>query len=159
MIRGLIRKIHSVVLVLCGLAVMTPWVSMAQDDLWATSEVIKNHKKLYIEKMMELTPQEKQAFWPLYAKYQSGLSKITSKRINLATSFVQSHGFVSDAEAITMLNEKLKIDGEELKYKQSYVGKFMRVLPGRKVVRFYQAENRFDTAANSELYRNIPMIR
>jgi cytochrome c oxidase assembly protein Cox11 len=41
----------------------------------------------------------------------------------------------------------------------SYVAKFMQVLPGRKVVRFYQAENRVDTATTAELYRHIPVIR
>ena len=58
-----------------------------------------------------------------------------------------------------MLNQKLRLDEADLKFKQSYVVKFMQVLPGRKVVRFYQAENRFDTAAEAELYRNIPVIR
>ncbi|MEN8690658.1 MAG: hypothetical protein AB1Z20_11180, partial [Desulfobacterales bacterium] len=81
------------------------------------------------------------------------------ERLKLATSFLQSHGNLSDAEALDMLTEKLRIDGEELKFKQAYVAKFMQVLPVRKVVRFYQAEHRFDTAANAELYRNVPLIR
>jgi ribosome-binding ATPase YchF (GTP1/OBG family) len=157
--RGLIHRILSVAIVLCVLDVMTPWVTMAQDDLRAASEVIKNQKKHYIEKMMELTPQENQAFWALYAEYESGLSKLRENRIELATNFLQSQGNLSDAEALNMLMEKLRIDGDELKFKQSYVAKFRQVLPGRKVVRFYQAENRFDTAASSELYRNIPVIR
>ena len=77
----------------------------------------------------------------------------------MATSFLQSHGNLSDAEALNMLKEKMRIEGDELKFKQAYVAKFMQVLPARKVVRFYQAEHRFDTAANSELYRNVPLIR
>lgn len=157
--RGLIRKIIYSGIVGFALAVMTPWVTDAQDDLQAASEIIKKQKKLYIEKMMELTPQEKEAFWSLYAEYESGLSKLRGKRMELAINFLQSRGNLSDAEAIAMLNQKLGLDGADLKFKQSYVGKFMQVLPGRKVVRFYQAENRFDTAATAELYRNIPVIR
>lgn len=68
-------------------------------------------------------------------------------------------GILSDDEAITMLNQRMKIDVDELKYKLSYVSKFMKVLPGRKVAGFYQAENRFDTAAIAELYSNISGIR
>lgn len=159
MMRGLNRTILSVAIVLCGFAVMTPPVIMAQDDLRAAAEVIRNQKKRYIEGMMEFSPQEKEAFWQLYAEYQTGLSRITAKRIELAANFVQSQGNLSDAKALDMLKQKLSIDGEELKFKQAYVAKFKQVLPGRKVVRFYQAENRFDTAASSELYRNIPVIR
>jgi hypothetical protein len=157
--RAVIHKIIVVGILIFGVAVMNSWVTNAQDDLQAASEVIRNQRKIYIEKIMELTPQEKEAFWPLYTEYESGLSRIIVKRIELATNIVQNHGILSDAEAIAMLNQKLKIDVDELKYKLSYVAKFMQVLPGRKVARFYQAENRFDTAAIAELYRNIPVIR
>jgi len=157
--RAVIRKIIVVGILIFGVAVMNSWVVNAQDDLQSASEVIRNQRKIYIEKIMELTPQEKGAFWSLYAEYESGLSKIRGKRIELAMNIVQNRGILSDAEAIAMLNQKLRIDVDELKFKLSYVAKFMRVLPGRKVARFYQAENRFDTAAISELYRNIPVIR
>jgi len=157
--RGFIRMILSTAVFLCGFAVMAPRSAVAQDDLRAASQVIQTQKKLYIEKLMELTPQEKQAFWPLYDEYQSGLSKIRGELIALTTNFIQTQGFLSDAEAIALLNQKLRIDADELKFKQSYVAKFMQVLPGRKVARLYQAENRFDTAAIFELYRNIPMVR
>jgi hypothetical protein len=154
-----IRHIISLVIVLCVFVVMGSWTADAQDDLQAVSEAIRNQKRIYIEKVMELTPQEKDAFWRLYAEYDSGLAKIAEKRITLATDFIVSQGTLSDAKALDMLNQKLRIDGDELAFKQSYVSKFKQVLPGRKVVRFYQTENRFDTAATAELYRNIPVIR
>ena len=159
MIRGLSRKKIYRCIVLFAFAVMIPWVTHAQDDLQAASEAIRHQKKIYMEKVMELNAQEKEAFWALYAEYESGLSKLKSKRIELAINFLQSHVSLSDAEALDMLNQKLELDGADLKFKQSYVAKFRQVLPGRKVVRFYQAENRFDTAASAELYRNIPIIR
>ena len=154
-----IRHIISLVIVLCVFVVMGSWTADAQDDLQAVSEAIRNQKRIYIEKVMELTPQEKDAFWRLYAEYDSGLAKIAEKRITLATDFIVSQGTLSDAKALDMLNQKLRIDGDELIFKQSYVSKFKQILPGRKVVRFYQTENRFDTAATAELYRNIPVIR
>ena len=153
------RKIISLGVAFYVFAFIAPWVANAQEDLRAASEVIKKQRQLYTQKIMELTPQEKEAFWSLYAEYESGLSKIRGERIKLATSYLQRHGNLSDAEALNMLNEKLRIDGDELKFKQAYVAKFMQVLPVRKVVRFYQAEHRFDTAASAELYRNIPLIR
>jgi hypothetical protein len=157
--RAVIRKIISVSILMFSVAVMNSWVANAQDDLQSATEVIRNQRKVYIEKIMEFTLQEKEAFWPLYTEYESGLSKIRGKRIELAMSIFQKRGIFSDEEAITMLNQRMKIDVDELKYKLSYVSKFMNVLPGRKVAGFYQAENRFDTAAIAELYSNIPGIR
>ncbi len=157
--RAVIRKIISVSILLFGVAVMNSWVASAQDDLQSASEVIRNQRKVYIEKVMEFTSQEKESFWPLYTEYESGLSKIRGERIKLAMIIFQKRGILSDDDAITMLNQRMKIDVDELKYKLSYVSKFMKVLSGRKVARFYQAENRFDTAAVAELYSNIPGIR
>ena len=159
MMRDLSRKIICIYIGLFAVAFITPWVADAQDDLQAASEIIRQQKKNYLANMMELTPQEKEAFWSVYDQYESGLSKLRSKRIELAVDFLQNHASLSDAEAIDMLNQKLELDAADLKFKQSYVAKFMQLLPGRKVVRFYQAENRFDTAATAELYRNIPVIR
>ena len=157
--RDVIHKIIVMGILIFVVGVMNSWVANAQDDLQSASEVIRNQRKIYIEKIMELTPPEKEAFWPLYTEYESGLSTIRGKRIELATRIFKKRGILSDEEAITMLNQRMKIDVDELKYKLSYVSKFMNVLPGRKVARFFQAENRFDTAANAELYRNIPGIR
>jgi ribosome-binding ATPase YchF (GTP1/OBG family) len=157
--KPVICKVILVIIAITALAAVNTPIVNAQDDLQAASEIIKKQKKLYIEKMMELTPQEKGAFWSLYAKYESELSKLRGKRIELATHFLQSHGNISNAEAIAMLKQKLRLDFDDIRFKQTYIAKFMQVLPGRKVVRFYQAENRFDTAATAELYRNIPVIR
>ena len=157
--RDVIHKIMIVGIFIFVIGVMSSWLANAQDDLRSASDVIRNQRKIYIEKIMELTPPEKEAFWPLYTEYESGLSNIRGKRIELATIIFKKRGILTDDEAITTLNQRMKVDVDELKYKLSYVSKFMKVLPGRKVARFYQAENRFDTAAIAELYRNIPGIR
>jgi len=159
MMRGLSRRIICICIGISAVVAITPWVADAQDDLQAASKIIRQQKKIYLANMMELTPQEKDAFWSVYDQYESGLSELRSKRIELAVNFLQNHASLSDAEAIDMLKQKLELDAADLEFKQSYVAKFMQVLPGRKVVRFYQAENRFDTAATAELYRNIPVIR
>lgn len=143
----------------CVLAATTLWAADSQDALQAASEAIRNQKRIYLENVMQLTPREKDAFWRVYADYESGLAKITAERIKLASDFLESNARLTDAEALAMLDQKLRIDGKELQFKQSYVAKFKQVLPGRKVARFYQAENKFTTAATSELYRNIPVIQ
>lgn len=157
--RDVIHKIVVMGIFIFGIGVMNSCLVNAQDDLKSASEVIRNQRKVYIEKSMEFTLQEKESFWPLYTEYESGLSKIRGKRIELAMNIFQKRGILSDNEAITLLNQRMKVDVDELKYKLSYVSKFMKVLPGRKVARFYQAENRFDSAAIAELYSNIPGIR
>jgi ribosome-binding ATPase YchF (GTP1/OBG family) len=154
-----IQKCVQAGMVIIVIICMNAWMASAQDDITTVLQVIENQRKAYIERAMALTQQENETFWPLYAEYEEGLSKIRGELFELMAHFVERQGGLSDVEAVEMLNRSLKIDFDELKFKQAYVAKFMQVLPGRKVVRFYQVENRFDTAAVSELYKNIPLIR
>jgi hypothetical protein len=142
-----------------AVVIMNSWLVNAQDELQASSELIKNKRKIFIEEIMELTPQEKEKFWPVYDEFESELSKIRRNRIELELKFIQNHENLSDAEAMAMLKQRWGLDSDELKFKQAYADKFMQVFPGRKVVRFYQAEHKFDTAAIAGLYGNLPMIR
>ena len=157
--RALIHKIIVVGVLIVVVTIMNAWLANAQDDLKAESEIIENKRKIFIEEVMELTPQEKEKFWPLYAEFESGLSKIRRERIELALKFIQNHENLSNDEAMAMLKQRWSIDSDELKFKQGYADKFKQVFPGRKVVRFFQAQNKFDTAAIAELYGNLPMIR
>jgi len=157
--RALIHKIIVAGILIFGVTILNAWLANAQDDLQAEAEIIKNKRKIFIEEVMELTPQEKEKFWPLYAEFESGLSKIRRERIELALKFIQNHENLSNDEAMAMLKKRWRLDSDELKFKQGYADKFKQVFPGRKVVRFFQAEHKFETAAIAELYGNIPMIR
>ena len=99
----MISSIRNIIIFVIALSVLIPCMSMAEDDLLTASEVIKKQRKVYIEKMMELTPQENEAFWSLYAEYESGLSKLRGQRIELATTFMRGHANLSDEQAVDMV--------------------------------------------------------
>jgi len=72
-----------------------------------------------------LTSHEKEIFWPIYDEFESELSKIRIKRIELELKFIQNHDNLSDAEAMAMLNHRWSLDSDELKFKQAYADKFI----------------------------------
>ena len=146
-------------LLVISITIVLPHIVKAQDDIRAATEAMNIQKRNYIETAMELTPVEKEAFSQVYAEYEAGLAAIEKKRVLLAAEFLANHDKLTDAGALDMLDRKLSIDREELAYKQSFVLRFMEILPGRKVLRFYQIENRLSTAATAELYRHIPVIQ
>jgi hypothetical protein len=48
---------------------------------------------------------------------------------------------------------------DENKLKRKYVKRFMKVLPAKKVLRYYQIENKLDTIINMDLAATIPLAR
>ena len=65
---------------------------------------------------------------------------------------------LSEATALKLLEEFLKIERSKLNFKKLYIPRFQKVLPPKKVVRFYQVENKLDATINYELSREIPLV-
>ena len=52
---------------------------------------------------------------------------------------------------------EVKAGNDMLKLKKDYLGKFKKVLPAQKVMRFYQIENKIDAIVEYELVDKIPL--
>ena len=108
---------------------------------------------------MPLTAPESEAFWPRYNDYQQALRKVNDRKVKLIQGYARDYPALTDEKAEEMLNEFLDIETEEVKLKKSYVKKFRKVLPAKKVTRYFQVENKLDAIINFELADSIPLVR
>jgi hypothetical protein len=65
---------------------------------------------------------------------------------------------MTDKDAKKLLDEYLTIEHLYLKLLQDYLPKFRKALPEKKVIRFYQIENKVHALVNYELAKNIPLV-
>jgi hypothetical protein len=65
---------------------------------------------------------------------------------------------LSDRQALKLLNEYQLFEQIKLRTRNSYVQKFKEILPPKKVVRFFQVENKLDAIINFELAGGIPLV-
>ena len=61
--------------------------------------------------------------------------------------------------ATQLLGEFLALQSDHAALLQRYVPRFQRVLPARKVARFYQVENKIRAILDYELARSIPLVK
>jgi hypothetical protein len=120
------------------------------DNMDIVREKVQADKKLLVAENMQLTEKEAKAFWPVYEAYQNELFLLRSKSIKLIS--------MTDKEAKKLLDEYMTIEGLRLKLRQAYLPKFRKVLPERKVARYYQIENKIQAVLNYELAKNIPLV-
>jgi len=121
---------------------------------------IKADKKLLVAANLSLTDAEAKAFWPVYDAYQKDLQQInerTGKAI-LAYADAYKKGPVSNETAKKLLGESMAIEESELKLKQALVPKLEKALPGAKVARYVQIENKIRALVKYELAANIPLV-
>jgi hypothetical protein len=109
---------------------------------------------------MDLTDTEGKAFWPIYDAYQKdlqGLNERLTKTI-LAYADAYNKNTLTDEQANSLANAVLAIDQDEVTMRKTYAARLNGALPGKKVARYLQIENKIRAAIRYEMADNIPLV-
>ena len=123
-----------------------------------TRDVIKTEKKAAIAEATQLTDTESTPFWALYNEYNSKMTDVNTKLINLIIDYSDNYGNMNNEKAKELFNNSLKIKQESLKLEKKYFKKFLKILPPAKAVRYFQAENKIKSMINAKLALEIPLF-
>jgi len=137
-----------------------PVSAQTASDMQILAQKIKADKKLVVAANMQLTEEEAKGFWPVYEDYQKDLQKINQRLLGTIKRYADAYskGPVSDEEAKKLVNEAIAVEEAEVKLKRSYVPKLEKVLPGVKVARYIQIENKIRAVGKYELAAQIPLV-
>jgi hypothetical protein len=139
---------------------LLPLHTLAADDddnRELAREAIHANKKLVVSANMNLNANEKEGFWAVYEDYQKEIGKLYERTADLIEEFAINFESLSDDKASELMNSYLKIETDAVKLKKSYLGKFKKVLPAQKVLRYYQIENKIEAIINYDLVDKIPL--
>ena len=129
------------------------------DNMQLVREKIKTDKKLFIAQNMNLTESEAKVFWPVYENYQKDLGKLFDKTVKLIDNYAANYQTMTEEAAKELINGYLAIEGERVTLMKSFLPKFRKVLPEKKVARYYQLENKINAVVYYELARQIPLVK
>jgi len=137
-----------------------PTIAQTTSDMQILAEKVKADKKLVVAANMQLTEDEAKGFWPVYDAYQKDLQAINQRLVGAIKNYADAYnkGPVSDETAKQLINEAIAIEDAEVKLKRSYVPKLEKVIPGMKVARYIQIENKIRAVAKYELAAQIPLV-
>jgi hypothetical protein len=121
---------------------------------------VKADKKLVVAANMELNDTDGKAFWPIYDAYQKDLQAINDRlgKTILAYAEAYNKSTLTDAQAKQFSDEALAIDQDEIAMRKTYAARLSRVLPGKKVARYLQVENKIRAAIRYQLAAGIPLV-
>jgi hypothetical protein len=131
------------------------------DDLNLTREVIQIKRKAIVAMNMGLTDYESKAFWPVYDEYWAEMKKLGDREVALISDFAKNYVYESmtNQKAKEMQQEWMSIKKHTVKLQEKYAKRFSKVLPEKKVLRYFQIENKLDLIIDSELSAQIPLAR
>ncbi len=147
------------ILTLSGVTLSAAVSAQSTDAIEVTRAAVQTERKAVVAAAMRLSEQESQAFWPVYNDFRAEMNKIIDKQVRLIRDFAKHYNSLSDEKAKAMVAEYLSIEKAKLKLRQRYVRKFEKVLPPKKVMRYYQTENKLDALINVQLAREIPLAK
>ncbi len=133
---------------------------LLKDEIELTRAVIKFKRKKIVAANIDLTERENKKFWSLYNEYIAETDKANNKRVKLISEYRDAYvnKTLSDRQALKLLEEYQLFEQLKLNIRKSFVQKFKEILPPKKVVRFFQVENKLDAIINFELAGGIPLV-
>lgn len=104
-------------------------------------ERIESLRIAYLSERLQLTPDEAKAFWPVYNKLETEMKELRKKyRMMDEEEEIET---MSEEEAGKKLNELLAFKEAQLNLTKKYQTELKKVIPARKVLLLYRAEEDF----------------
>lgn len=112
------------------------------DGSW--KQKIRSEKIAYISTEVNLTPEEAQAFWPVYNEVWSALDKARHNVMKSYGDLVEgTKNNVGEKELKNLLDAYTGALATEHRIKEERYQKFLEVLPLEKVAKIYVVEEKF----------------
>jgi len=121
-------------------------------------ETIRANKKALIAANLTLSDDEAAKFWPLYDEYQKKLTAVNDRLVALIKDYTTNYATLDDAHALKLTEQYLDVENDRVAVRREYLPQFAKLLPGRKVARFYQIENKMDAVVRYDLAEDIPVV-
>ncbi len=144
--------------VLFAVLLATPLWAQQDKEIELNRLALQRQRNELVNQFMQLNLKEVGAFLPVYEAYRTEMSKIGDRTQKLILDYAENQDNLSDQRALAMLDESLKIREAELELRRRYVEEFKKVIPPKKVVRFFQVDNKFDAIVNYNLAGSIPLV-
>jgi hypothetical protein len=131
----------------------------AMEEIHLTRAAIQVERQAIVTQAMDLTPEEMETFWPLYREYRLEAVKIGDRIMALILRYAANYDNLTDATAEKLLTDFVRVEQARANLKAKFLPQFKKVLPAKKVARFYQVENKLDVLILSEMAETIPLAR
>ena len=106
------------------------------------NEKIEAMKVAFITKMLKLTPEEAQKFWPVFDQYEQEKRELRKSTLG-SIKELKDDGDFTAAEAETAISQYVLFKTKELDLLKKYITLFRNILPAQKVAKLISAEDRF----------------
>jgi len=115
-------------------------------------------RKQTVAANMNFTEAEAKAFWPVYEQYRAAINKIRKQEWDALHQMMTTPDSVTSAQVKKMTTSWVNLGVKEEQTRAAWLPKFQKVLPPKKVARYFQIEHRLDLLVQMAAAQQIPLI-
>ena len=115
------------------------------------SERLEPMRIAFITRALNLSSEEAKVFWPVYEEYKEELGSLTREKNRLQRELRQEMMSGNENKIESMSDEFIDISRKQYQLQETYHEQFKAILPIRKVVLLYKAEQDFNRRLLEEL--------
>lgn len=136
------KKIFTILTALCFIAIIGTAAQPKNREDW--KQKMMNEKIAFLTTELDITPEEGQAFWPVYNKVNqekdAAMRNVFKAYRNLTKAVEEG---IKGKELEKLLKEYLNAQQAQREVEEESADKFMKVLSTEKTAKLYLAEERF----------------
>lgn len=152
-------KTSFLLVVVCAIALHAAPVGAADDpSVDALMSALRANRKAVVAVNLGLSDAEATKFWPVYDRYQKEMNAIGDRLLAVVEDYTKSFATLDDEHAKMIVENYLTIETDRAAVRRAWADDFEAVLPGRKLARFYQLENKIDAVMRYQLAAEIPVV-
>lgn len=120
---------------------------------------LREQKREIIAETMELTIEQAETFWPIYAEYESELDGLSSERLKLIRDYAENYYNLTDEIADRLAGKKHELDAKRNNLLWKYYNKFKSELNPIDAAMFYQVESQLLMLIDVQVAGEVPIIK
>jgi hypothetical protein len=120
---------------------------------------IQKQKVAIVSQLMQLSPEQAAAFWPVYNEYAKELSAVGNLRVQGIKEYAANYKSLSDQKATELAGIRFDYEGKLLALKKKYFEKFSKTVTPKLAARFFQIENQLLDVIDLQVASSLPIIQ
>lgn len=151
-------KIVAIVCAFVAFAAADATAQMSQEEVGVLQNLYGMEKRAIYQKVMELSPSDSVAFWPIYDQFEVDRKDLGQRRVQLMQKFVGKYPAISAQELDEIIEGLMDIREELNELEEDTYEEMKEKASTMTAAKFIQIESFLNTMISAELAVEMPFI-
>jgi len=121
-------------------------------------EDIRSMLEEMVAGVMDFSPAEKEAFSPLYDRYETEYNELFDRMLALIREYQASLNTLDEKKAKELAERTFALDKQKGQLYEKYYGEFSRAINPKRAAQLFQVLRRIDLLMNLKIASMVPII-